>query len=119
MRTIQVIQIPVTDNERAAKFYKQLFGWEFDSVPQLPSILQTHSSNVPVMLSPVHDMHRPGGTFFGISAEDIDGDLRKVSELGGDILLKNTPNPMGTNIAIIRDPEGAIIVLVEETAKHL
>lgn len=115
MHKIEVIQIPVENSERTAKFYNEMFEWEFAPFEGLPTIQQTLSTNLPVMLSPVHDMHKPGGTFFAVSTDDIEHDLAKVEALDGEILMGKTQTPFGSQIALIRDPEGAIIVLTENT----
>ena len=51
----------------------------------------------------------PGLVTFYVHAEDPEGTLRKVEQLGGKVIMPLTEVAPETNIALFADPEGHIV----------
>lgn len=117
-------EIPVDDMDRAANFYKELFGWEIKSAgpdfedyrlvftvpmnekgePQAPGI------NGGIMKRTDPDQH----PINYINVESVDESLVKVEELGGQVLMPKMPvKGLGWN-AVVKDTEGNSFGLWQE-----
>lgn len=109
--TLLGVQVPTSDADRSAPFYRDLFGWSFVPDEHLPGILHA-DAGLAFSLSPVHGPHAPGGTFLNVAVEDLDATLEQAARLGSRVLLGRTAAPFGA-IAMIDDPSGAHLLLVE------
>ena len=111
-------EIPVEDMNRAAEFYRSLFGWEIK--PWDPMISMVHT--VPVnekgtqvrpglngmLIMKQHPRH-PFANY--VSVEDVDEYANKAIALGGQIAMPKTPVPGMGWFAYILDTEGTIMGL--------
>jgi predicted enzyme related to lactoylglutathione lyase len=111
-------EIPFDDAERAQGFYRETFGWNLTSMPEM--------SYTMVQTGPVSEQGMPsepgyiGGGMFArqdplrnpvlvVDVEDIDATLKKIGELGGSTLRPKEPvGDMGW-AAYFSDPEGNVI----------
>ncbi len=112
-REILALQIHSENHEQAARFYQQLFAWDFEIVEAFPVIRVSDIGSLQANLAPVHDMHQAGDVDIAVASEDIDADLAKAQALGGQILLPKTETPLRTTIGIVASPDGTKIVLVQ------
>jgi uncharacterized protein len=123
MPNIGHFMIPANDVGRAKHFYHTLLGWKIEPtmMPMGPGMDQLQYHDISTgkaeagMLSGgglyKRHMNEPILTF--VFVEDIDKVLSKVEKLGGTITLKKTEIPgVGLN-AMIQDPEGNIIGLLQ------
>lgn len=105
----------VADNpERAMKFYKQVFGWEFKKWdgPQDYWYVKTGEDSQPGInggLAPKssHEGGKPGGRVANsIDVPSVDEFANKISTEGGKILSPKMPIPGIGYLAICQDTEG-------------
>ena len=108
----RIIHVEVTGDDGAAlqQFYRDAFGWEFDT-------------NNPGGYGLVRQGEMTGGvggaapgqngrvTFY-VHADDPAGTLRRVEELGGRVLMPLTEVAPETTIALFADPEGHVVGLM-------
>ena len=110
MNVINWFEIPVTNMDRAAKFYGELVGrtptrGEFDSIPH--AFLGDGSSGVAGAL--VHDPNNkpsPHGNLLYLASPDIDAAIARVRPLGAEVLVPKTDIGEHGTIAVLRDSEG-------------
>jgi predicted enzyme related to lactoylglutathione lyase len=118
-------EIPVTDTQRAKKFYETILDIEMENrndgenesvfFPYDPNVIQATSGRVTGVLSK-SDKNSPSanGTMIYINASpSIDTVLNKVEKAGGRIIAQKTKIPPGY-IAVIIDSEGNKIGLHAE-----
>ena len=113
-------EIPFDDGDRAREFYREVFGWTVNEIPEMHySIVQTGPTTeegFPAevgyigggMLKRESPTDRPGIT---IDVEDIDATLAKIEELGGmTVLGRQDVGEMGW-AAYFKDVEGNLMGL--------
>jgi lactoylglutathione lyase len=113
-----VIQINVTDMDKAIDFYSNKLGFEVSSRDHYPAIVKLANENVPIILYRVDKTtpsDYPNGTqtLVNIETDDL---LRSLDELRrtGVEVLHDTPENCPVGIyAGVKDPSGNIIELVE------
>jgi predicted enzyme related to lactoylglutathione lyase len=118
-------EIPVTDTQRAKKFYETILDIEMENrndgenesvfFPYDPNVIQATSGRVTGVLSKsAKNSPSANGTMIYINASpSIDTVLNKVEKAGGKIIVQKTKIPPGY-IAVILDSEGNKIGLHAE-----
>jgi predicted enzyme related to lactoylglutathione lyase len=114
-------EVPFDDVERATGFYRDVFGWQIQSVPDLDYHM--------VMSGPVGDEGMPtepgfinGGMFartpqfpanpvVTIDVDDIDATLAQIEANGGSTVEKKIPVGEMGFAAYFKDPEGNVMGL--------
>lgn len=117
-------ELPADDEERARNFYRSLFGWGFQVMPEMEYTL--------AMTTPLDEEGRPAvagsinGAIFRrgdldvpvvtVDVEDIDAALARVETLGGSVHRgKMDVGGMGWN-AYFKDTEGNVVGLWQTAA---
>lgn len=116
-------EIHAADPERAAAFYRQLFGWEITSwegpveywmvrtgAPDQPGIdggLMRRRGSGPV------DGQAVNSYVCTVDVSDLDGTLRRVTDLGGTVAVAKMPIPSVGWIAYVKDPEGNLVGVMQ------
>lgn len=116
-------EVPFDDAERALAFYRDVFGWQITSMPEmqynLVSTGPTGEDGGPTepgyigggMMSRA-DSPSPGPILV-LDVEDIDQSLATIEGLGGEVVVGRTPvGEMGWS-AYFRDSEGNLMGLWE------
>ncbi|WP_138760110.1 VOC family protein [Modestobacter altitudinis] len=115
-------EIPFDDGERARGFYREAFGWDLQSMPEMGYTLVSTGPNGEQgpsepgfinggMMSRT-DSPSPGPILV-VDVEGIDKALARIGELGGTVLVPRQPvGDMGFS-AYVRDPEGNVVGLWE------
>jgi predicted enzyme related to lactoylglutathione lyase len=97
------------DVDASASFYRGLFGWQIDEVPesggQYWSILNAGNRNGGLMPQPP-DSHPAWNLYFAV--EDVDATLARAAERGGQTIAGPMDIPNGTRLAVLADPQGAV-----------
>ena len=111
MRSIVHIEIPSSDNDAAKAFYGDLLGWEAQEVPMGPDftyVMFNLGNNMGAALSPVseEDHIGPGDVILYFESEDLDADIARAAELGGEVVLPRQDIPGFGALGIFKDPTG-------------
>ncbi|MEN6342165.1 MAG: VOC family protein [Methanospirillum sp.] len=106
------------DPERAAAFYREVFGWEIGRTenPQY-LLLRSGGSGEPGIDGAI--MPRIGGSSFtnSIGVDSIDDYVLRVIRAGGEVLIGRKTVPGLGQIAYCADAEGNVFGLLEREAE--
>lgn len=108
------------DVEGAKKFYGDVFGWEFkqaDNVDfnyQVVSIAGQEMAGI-MAINHCGDEKIPPHWGNYVTVSDIRVTLEKAKKLGANVIVEITPIPKVGDFAIIQDPQGAVISMIEYT----
>lgn len=111
MRQIVHIEIPSKDDAEAKAFYNSLLGWEATEVPMGPDftyVMFALTDRLATALSPVSeaDNFGPGDVLLYFDSDDLDADMARVGELGGEVVLPRQEVPGFGTLGIFKDPTG-------------
>ncbi len=127
--TVVHFEIPADDPERAARFYRELFGWEINRitgasnggqdywlVKTIPTDAKGHPTGPGVNGGLMRRM-APGLTTVNyIGVASVDDHVRRAERLGAEVVVPKMPVPGMGWFAQLRDPEGNIFALWQEDA---
>ena len=130
--TIVHFEIPADDPERAAKFYRELFGWEIsryegsaDGGPGMEywmvRTVPTDAEGMPTRPGVNGGLMRrmaPGQTpvnYIGVA--DVDEFVRKAERLGAKIVVPKMPVPSMGWFSQLTDPEGNLFAIWQTDPK--
>ncbi|MBI4719131.1 MAG: VOC family protein [Planctomycetes bacterium] len=102
-----------SDPEKCKAFYGALFDWRFDD-RSMPGYTLVQPGAEPTGGIFPRPPSAPAGcvnVYFHV--DDLAATLRKATELGGTILVDRTPIPKVGHFAMITDPEGITIGLMQ------
>jgi predicted enzyme related to lactoylglutathione lyase len=105
-RGIVHLEIPAADREVAARFYGEMFGWEYEHMGEPMNYTTFKTGNVPGGFPSLSDMYKPGDVIFYVESEDISSDLRRAERLGAKTAVPCTEIPGYGWFAILTDPTG-------------
>jgi uncharacterized protein len=116
-------EVPFDDGDRARGFYKEIFGWQLQTMPEMGGytlVMSGPSGDTgPTeagfinggMLS--RDQAATPGPVIVVDVDSIDESLAKIGTLGGSTVVGRTPvGDMGF-AAYFTDPEGNVVGLWE------
>ncbi len=108
MRSIVHIEIPSSDDGAAKEFYSALCGWEIQEVPMGPDFTYVifNTGNGQVALSATNEDIQPGDVILYFHSDDLDADIARAAELGGEIVLPRQDIPGFGSLGIFKDPTG-------------
>jgi predicted enzyme related to lactoylglutathione lyase len=111
------LEIPADDVKRAQAFYGELFGWQFSNPPGFDDYwgadVGEDASHGIGMMARQNPEHRP--TYY-VGVESVADSLAKVEQLGGTVIVPNSPVPGMGWMAHCQDTEGNIFALWEDDA---
>jgi uncharacterized protein len=111
-RNIVHVEIPAASVEATASFYKDLFGWKIQPVPEMNYTMWEAGNGDEYGGFPLVSADNPAGqVLVYIDSDDIDADLKKVEQLGGKVLSRKTEIPGTGWFGIFKDPTGNVIGL--------
>lgn len=108
------IDVSATDVHEAARFYKQLFGWQTSNVgtAEHPYIAFTQSGKPIGAVGEVHEDDDPRWTpYFKVS--DIHGMPEAVQDEGGYVMVLTQQLPGNRSVALFSAPDGARFGVME------
>ncbi len=110
MAAAKVIHVEVTGKDGPAlqKFYSDIFNWELETGLPGGYAMARDESGFTSGFGPTQDGSAGMVTFY-VHAEDPQGVLRRVEELGGKIIMPLTEVANDTTIALFADPEGHVV----------
>lgn len=108
MRKIVHIEIPSSDDGAQKDFYGALCGWQAQEVPMGDDFtyVMFDLGELGVALSGTGDDIKPGDVILYIGSDDLEADMARVSELGGQVLLPRQEIPGFGALGIFLDPTG-------------
>jgi len=120
MSTIVHFDVPTENVERAKNFYSTLFGWKFESYPEMEYnlITTTNLDGTPGVGGGMGKRMDPSQrmlNYFGVPS--IDAAMIQVTSLGGKVLTEKMTVPGMGFLANCMDTEGNTFGLWEEDAQ--
>lgn len=117
MPTIVHFDVATDDPERAKKFYSALFGWKFQSFPEMQYnlITTTNLDGTPGVgggLGKRMDPSQRITNYFGVKS--IDAAMKQVKTLGGKVVSEKMTVPQMGYLANCIDTEGNAFGLWQE-----
>ena len=120
--TIVHFEIPADQPERAAKFYREMFGWninrwenpggiEYWMVETVPTDAEGRPVRSGVNGGLMPQMYPTQAPVNYIAVEDVDEAVAKAERLGAKILMTRTPVPGMGWFAQLADTEGNVIAV--------
>jgi len=118
--TIVHFEIPADDLQRAARFYRDVFGWE---IHQMPGPVEyygvrttaTGESGLPVgpgVNGGMYTRSKPEQAVTNyIGVQDIDAHTARLVEAGGTVLMPKMHVPGHGWMIHFKDPEGNVLAL--------
>ena len=116
--TIVHFEIPADDLERGKAFYGKLFGWKFSNPPGYDNywtvdMAEGEASHGIAMMGRQSPEHLPTNY---IDVESVAKYQTRVQELGGKVLMPQSPVPGMGWFAVCQDTEGNVFGLWETDA---
>jgi len=100
------------DAKKLQSFYAELFAWKIDaSNPMSYGMVEPQGKGIPGGIGPADETVGPGVRFY-VESSDLAATLARAEKLGGKTVLPPTKLVQVT-IAMLADPEGHLIGLVE------
>jgi predicted enzyme related to lactoylglutathione lyase len=122
--TIVHFEIPADQPERAAKFYRELFGWditqfegsaaggiEYWSVRTVPTDAAGWPARPGVNGGLMRRMYQGQPPVNYVAVEDVDEFVKKANRLGAKVLMEKTPVPGMGWFAQLNDTEGNLFAV--------
>ena len=113
--TIDWVELTTPDLEAATRFYGELLGWGFTSIGDrvLAEIGGRKAAGIAHQDPTIGDMSLPAAWTIAIRVDDLAAAVRRVAELGGVVIDPPEDLPEGWRSAVVRDPNGASLALVQ------
>jgi uncharacterized protein len=122
MNSVVHFELPADDLPRAKKFYKDVFDWTVEDVPEMDYVIvrttEVDEQRMPKKAGAINGgMMKKDGQISApsitIAVQSIDDHLKKITEAGGTIVKGKTPVGNMGFIAYFKDPEGSVIGIWE------
>ena len=109
------IEFPADDVERAQRFYSELFGWQFQTIPGFEDYFMFNTGATDAIGGAVgkRGVSTPESVRMYVETDSIDALLPRVPELGGVVVMEKTQIPGQGWYAVIDDTEGNQLGLYE------
>jgi predicted enzyme related to lactoylglutathione lyase len=109
------IEIASTDPARTRKFCEEVFGWNFEDIPEMNyTTFEPASRPGGGIMSPMEGQ-TPGILNYVLST-DVDADLRKIEAAGGRVLRPKQEIPKVGWWALFQEPTGIVLALYQVRA---
>jgi predicted enzyme related to lactoylglutathione lyase len=109
------VELATADLEAARAFYVPLLGWELEDDPissEEPYLRATVAGRpVAAMFDPPSQRGRPANWASYVSVEDADASAARARDLGGQVVMGPFDVRDAARIAVIQDPQGAVLGL--------
>ena len=105
-REIVHLEIPALDRDVAARFYGELFGWEYEHLGEPVNYTTFISGTMAGGFPDVSETNPAGEVIFYVDSADIESDLQRAQSIGGETIVPRTAIPGYGYFAILSDPTG-------------
>ena len=109
-------ELPADNPERAAEFYKNVFGWQFQKWegPQEYWLITTGPKDQPGINGGLMRRQYPGaGTCNTVDVASVDGAVTTITKHGGKNVVPKMAIPGVGYLAYCSDPEGNVFGLMQ------
>ena len=109
-------ELPADNPERAAEFYKNVFGWQFQKWegPQEYWLITTGPKDQPGINGGLMRRQYPGaGTCNTVDVASVDGAVTTIAKHGGKNVVPKMAIPGVGYLAYCSDPEGNVFGLMQ------
>jgi predicted enzyme related to lactoylglutathione lyase len=116
-------EIPADDEGRAREFYREVFGWQLQEMPEMDyTIVMTtavdQQTQLPTEPGAINGglMKRSSDTpspVITVDVESIDDSMKQIESRGGSVVKPRTEIPGMGAFAYFKDPEGNVMGLWE------
>lgn len=110
-RNVVHIEIPAADPAKAGQFYRDLFGWEIQHVPEMNYTMWDAGDGSAGGFNELSEEYKPGDVLIYVNSDDIEADLKNARSLGATILQEKMEIPQTGWFGIFKDPTGNRIAL--------
>jgi predicted enzyme related to lactoylglutathione lyase len=110
-RNIVHIEIPAADSAQAGEFYKALFGWDIQHIPEMNYTMWDAGDGSSGGFTQLGPEVKPGEVVLYINSDDIEADLQKAVLLGATIIRPKTEIPNNGWFGMFKDLTGNVIGL--------
>jgi predicted enzyme related to lactoylglutathione lyase len=122
MSRIIHFEIPASDPESLANFYRKAFGWKIEKWPGPTEyfMVTTGTEGQPGINGGMLRKQAPvTGTTNTIGVDSVDAAVNAVQGAGGKLVMPKTPIPTVGYFAYLQDPEGNIfgVMQADQNAK--
>jgi predicted enzyme related to lactoylglutathione lyase len=114
-------EVPVDDTERAAAFFKHVFGWQLTKQRESGHVyfkIRTHRGKEAGIDGRFYDRHqvppKNARLINMIRVDDVDLYVRKIEAAGGKKVFGKIRAPGMGNLAYFRDPDGNLMGIIQE-----
>ncbi len=107
------LELMTTDAAAASKFYSELFGWTFETMPMPDGDYHVAAVGdekiAGIMAHPPEAAGTPPNWGNYITVDDVDSFADKVASLGGTVVVPPTDVPGVGRFTMFQDPQGAML----------
>ncbi len=103
-------ELASSDVARAAEFYGELFGWEFNGDADIYLAASPVAGGIAGGIIPATP---DVGTYatFGVEVDDVDDTYARALDKGATSVVAPTDNPGGVRSAYLRDADGSLFAI--------
>jgi len=107
-------ELNTTDPDKAAEFYKAVFGWQHQYDEKMNYHLFLNGERMAAgMMEITEEMGEvPPSWSVYIAVDDCDATVAKARELGGSVIVPPQDIPGTGRFAILHDPQGAVFCVI-------
>lgn len=109
-RAIVHIEIPAANRQASAKFYADLFGWDFQHVEEM-NYSTFQAGNTGGGYPDIGENVKAGDVRIYVESNDIEADLKSIEKAGGKTVYPKTEIPGFGWFAMFADPAGNTLAL--------
>jgi uncharacterized protein len=108
-------ELMTSDMPKAMAFYKDLLGWEFEQDGDRDYYMIKNNGRMNGGILPMREDMGNAPAFWMVyyNVADLDAAVKKVAELGGVVHVPKLEVPGIGHLAVIADPAGAVITIME------
>jgi predicted enzyme related to lactoylglutathione lyase len=113
-------ELMTTDAEAAREFYTKLFGWGSKSMDmpngQYTTLQVGETSVAGLMKIPADSAGMPPNWGCYVTVDDVEATCAQVKKLGGSVVMPPFEVPSVGRMAVIKDPQGAVLSVITYAA---
>jgi len=114
MGDIVYFELPADDPARANKFYKKLFGWEFEKIPKGDYWMIT-TGGEDALYGGLMKREKPNQSVVNyVDVESVEKCRADIEKAGGKILVPKTPIKGWGYFAVFQDTENNVLGIWED-----